>query len=65
MATTLISKSWNKTLHAKVQTYKNISICVRRFSIHYDRCFEVDGWSLGLGWIQISFGTFSRTFKTI
>lgn len=61
MAITLISKSWDKTLHEKVETYKNVAVCLRSFSIHYDYSFEVDGWSLGLGWMQISYGTFSRT----
>ncbi|MGD8116959.1 hypothetical protein [Vibrio sp. TRT 29B02] len=65
MAKTLLTKSWNKERYEKVETFRTVSLCFRDFSLHCYYCFDVDGWSVGLGWLQLSWGTFSRPVKSI
>lgn len=56
----LFSKSWDKQSHEQVMTYRNIALTLRNWSLHCEYSFDVDGWSLGLGWLQISWGVFSE-----
>lgn len=60
MAVTIFSKSWGRKEFAQVTTYKNISVCLRSFSMHRTYDFDVDGWSVCIAWLQVSWGTFSN-----
>ena len=56
----LLSFTWNREKHEKVETYKSLGICLRDFSLHFDYDWYVDGYSIGMGWLQISWGNFHR-----
>ena len=60
MAKNLFSFTWNRKKHEKVETYKTLGVCLRDFSLHCDYDWHVDGYSVGLGWLQISWGMFSH-----
>jgi len=56
----LFSKIWAEEEHEKVITCKSFYICLRDFSIHFEQSYFKDAWSLGLGWLQISFAHLSK-----
>jgi len=56
----LISYSWSIFPVGEYVSYRNLSIGLYPFSLHCEYSFDVGGWSVGLGWLLISWGWFSR-----